>query len=325
MQTMPRPTPSEEDHHEGPPAKKQKSDKGTSRETGSGKSKLGLHLSSGQPTGSRPASGQPRQPLASRTSSGVSAQPMGSRHSSGQIAQPQGRLSASSSHERGLSAEIRHDSAAESLPKRKPAAEHRLHPEQAAATGKHSPMRQEPPHGHAAEPSQKRLIILPSPTQISMSPAPAFQKSQALSPLRFAGRPDQVILSSRTAAAEPGVLPASAPPHACAAAGSKQGSMGRVEAKTQPTADRLGGQPMQPRPDASAVAGSMTGARSGPALTDQPAAVKQPAAATSEGTKSKSVTGRGAGSGVPRSTKGARESTNAAAPAMAQVPNPLPM
>ena len=70
--------------------------------------------------------------------------------------------------------------------------------------------------------------------------------------------------------------------------------MGRVEAKTQPTADRLGGQPMQPRPDASAVAGSMTGARSGPALTDQPAAVKQPAAATSEGTKSKSVTGRGA-------------------------------
>ena len=302
---------------------KHRPDDGMSRKTGSGKSKSGLHSSSGQPTGSRPASGQPRQLLASRTSSGVSGQPMGPRQSSGQLAQPQGRLSASLSHERGLSAEIRHDSAAESLSKRKPAAEHRLHPEQAAATGKHSPVRQEPPHGHAAEPSQKRLIILPSPTQISISPAPAFQKSQALSPLRFAGPPDQVIPTSSTAAAEPGVLPASAPPHACAAAGDKQGSMGRAEAKTQPTADRPGGQPVQPRPTGSAAAGNITGAKSRTAHADQSAAVKQPAAAISGSTKGRGVSGTGARSGALGSTQGAGKSTTAAARAMPQVPNPL--
>ena len=294
-----------------------------SRKTGSGKSRSGLHPSSGQPTGSRPTSGQPRQLLASRTSSGVSGQPMGSRQSSGQLGQPQGRGSASSSRERGPSAKIRHDLAAESGPRRKPAAEHILHPEQAAAAGAHSPVRQEQLHAIAAEPSQKRLIILPSPSQISKAPAPAFQKSQAVSPLRFAGPLDDMLPSSSSAVVEPGVPLASAPPQASAAAGSKQGSMGRAEAETQPIADRPGGQPVQPRPTDSLVAGNITSAKSRPGLADQPAAVKQPASAISGSIKDKGVSGTGVGRGALVSTQGARKSTNAAVPAMPQVPNPL--
>ena len=201
--------------------------------------------------------------------------------------------------------------------------EHSLHPEQSAAAGKHTPVRQEPPHGHAAEPSQKRLIILPSPTQISKAPALAFQTSQALSPLRFAGFLDQMPPSPSTAVAEPDALPASAPPQASAPAGGEQDSMGRAEAKTRPTADRPGDPPLQPRPTDSAVAGNMTGAKSRPDLADQPAAVKQPAAATSGSIKGKVVSSTGAGSTALGSTNRARKSTTAAAPAMPQVPKPL--
>ena len=101
--------------------------------------------------------------------------------------------------------------------------------------------------------------------------------------------------------------------------------MGRAEARTQPTADRPGDQPLQPRPTDSAVAGNMTGAKSRPDLADQPAAVNQPAAVISGSTKGKGVPGTDMGSGALGSTQGARKSTTAAAPAVAQVPNALPL
>ena len=277
---------------------------------------MGLQPSSGQPTGSRPLSGQTRQALGSRASSG---QPMGSRQSSGRLGQPQGRASASSSRGRGMPADIGHTAAAESMLMREPEAEYNTNSVQAAAAGAKSPVRHEQPYGHAAQPSQKRLISIPSPNQISNAPEPAFQRSQALSHLRPAGPADHALPNLSTAIIESGVQPASPRLQASGAAGGKQSIMGRAEAETLPTSDRPGGQPVQPQPAGSAAAGNTAGAKSRPARADEPAAAKQSAAATPGSTKGKGVSGTGVESSAAGSTKGVKKGTNVATPALAQV------